>query len=595
MKNENECSDKKASSYLVCVEGKYEDAFWLYLLVDDCVRLDELDRYLRDIWLECCGHLSAFHIDRDTYYSNAQPGELSMKIRVDELFETDMKIQYEYDFGSTTALVITVIKTTGKMFEEPGIRLLARNNTPAVACEECDTEGAVLWFNEFDGDSALICHDCAKAAGLTEEDDWNYTLLCNSPRAGTCGYDGPADDILFMPHNEKQKPSGRKGNTGDKEESADSGKKRTQTGGSSDLKLVPQKDEPFEEDDYEAYDEDDEDYIEVPCLEAIIEEDMIHGEKLLDFLMLIPKEDLSEIRKILDIRGISKTTPESAGKINAYILNNLSEILTYIPVPLYDAFIKIVRDPMLDPAELSDDDVIACNILQTLGLVFISANDYFENIHVPTDILQLTKELLSNASFSEDRQAATVINRNMVFCLFQWGLTEMGHLLKATKELSDIKKERERWFAEAIIKIITFQMKLGNIKQTVMEGKTYLSYMVLSPEKMLKDKLWQSSDYAPLHPETKNFQLFPMSFVKQIPPIWKMYKLLCEEGEDQAEILLRQIMAGAMNIKTFKEFKLIGDLPSGAFGRKAEKMMKDIFYNLPNYWRKGNLPDPLNL
>ena len=37
--------------------------FWLHLEVDGLATLNDLDYYLRAIWLECCGHLSLFSVD----------------------------------------------------------------------------------------------------------------------------------------------------------------------------------------------------------------------------------------------------------------------------------------------------------------------------------------------------------------------------------------------------------------------------------------------------------------------------------------------------------------------------------------------------
>ena len=43
---------------LLKVEGADEKAYWLYLDMPMSATLKTLDRFLRDIWLECCGHES---------------------------------------------------------------------------------------------------------------------------------------------------------------------------------------------------------------------------------------------------------------------------------------------------------------------------------------------------------------------------------------------------------------------------------------------------------------------------------------------------------------------------------------------------------
>lgn len=51
------------------VEGRYNSEYWMHLEIPAVVSLYELDRYLRDVWLECCSHLSAFRIGKISYES----------------------------------------------------------------------------------------------------------------------------------------------------------------------------------------------------------------------------------------------------------------------------------------------------------------------------------------------------------------------------------------------------------------------------------------------------------------------------------------------------------------------------------------------
>lgn len=578
-------------SYIIRVEGKYNKAFWLYLLVDDCVRLEELDQYLGDIWLDCCGHLSSFYIDGEYYNDVHQFGEQSMAIQVKYVFKENLKIKYEYDFGSTTELSITVLKETARVFDQPGIYLLARNNPPAVICEKCESKDALLWRNLYDGDETLLCPDCAKVAGIaedesieedesiTEDELWEHTLLCNSPRAGVCVYNGPATDILFLPHREKKQKNVKKDR-----EHYDDGEVE------GDDEYYVDDVERFSDDEY--YYDDETGIFDTPYLEGNIDPDELKGNGIYDFLSIVDKDELMEIGRIFDIKGISnKQVNEIALKIGSFILNNLKEMLTYMPRPFYDVFLKVVKDPTLDPDELSDDETRIVTALQELGLVFVSEDDYFEHIHVPNDVMNLTKELTSKGSFMADREDVTVINRNMVYCLFQWGVTEFGLLLKTVKELSGVKKEREGWFSEAIMEIINFQILLGTIKITDWEGKTYLSCRVFTPEDILKDKFWQDSDYAPLHPETKDFASYPMSYIEKTPSMQRIYKILSEEGdEEEAETVITLLMFSAMNSKTFQAFEELALLPEGANQHESREMLKGIYYNLPNYWRKGAVP-----
>jgi hypothetical protein len=44
------------------VEGQYQPMYWLHVEIPARATLEDLDRFLRAVWLECCGHLSSFDI-----------------------------------------------------------------------------------------------------------------------------------------------------------------------------------------------------------------------------------------------------------------------------------------------------------------------------------------------------------------------------------------------------------------------------------------------------------------------------------------------------------------------------------------------------
>ena len=82
------------------------DPFWVYFEVNASDQLKEIDNFLRDLWLECCGHLSAFHIGGISYVSSPDKsyGDRSMNITVGKALIPGMSFSHEYDFGTTTEL-----------------------------------------------------------------------------------------------------------------------------------------------------------------------------------------------------------------------------------------------------------------------------------------------------------------------------------------------------------------------------------------------------------------------------------------------------------------------------------------------------------
>ena len=52
-----------AKLFTILVEGSFFNEYWMYLEVPANTILRRLDNFLRDTWVECCGHMSMFVID----------------------------------------------------------------------------------------------------------------------------------------------------------------------------------------------------------------------------------------------------------------------------------------------------------------------------------------------------------------------------------------------------------------------------------------------------------------------------------------------------------------------------------------------------
>jgi hypothetical protein len=204
----------------------YAAEMWLHLEIPASATLLDLDHYLREIWLECCNHLSMFKIKGKRYEVDRMYGykmdldfddeddatktpssndpffnffgmrlqtfRMSRK-KLSDALEQGQVFDYEYDFGSTTALKLKVQNTRQGLPEKSKyhVRLLARNLMPEVKCQECDKNPATIIDLEaiYDG-KGLICKACARKRKLEDM----ILPLVNSPRAGECGYTGDAPD-----------------------------------------------------------------------------------------------------------------------------------------------------------------------------------------------------------------------------------------------------------------------------------------------------------------------------------------------------------------------------------------------------------------
>jgi hypothetical protein len=98
------------------------------------------------------------------------------------------KLEYEYDFGSTTALTGELIgKRHGSICRAP-VRLLARNEPLVWPCADCEAPATLVCPYCIDSDDGLFCD--AHAGVHEHADEEVYLPVVNSPRMGVCGYTG---------------------------------------------------------------------------------------------------------------------------------------------------------------------------------------------------------------------------------------------------------------------------------------------------------------------------------------------------------------------------------------------------------------------
>ena len=161
-KEEGYAGKKRGVSYLVKVKAA---EMFLMLWVDGKTTYGEIDDFLGSIWLDCCGHLSSFvdntakrekgytHEDvgdylkgmvfgRDDSDDDLCEGEINKKTCITDNYLKGKKIQYDYDFGSTTQLDIILIDQIN-IPATNSIVLLSRNEPLEILCDKCGKKSAV--------------------------------------------------------------------------------------------------------------------------------------------------------------------------------------------------------------------------------------------------------------------------------------------------------------------------------------------------------------------------------------------------------------------------------------------------------------------
>lgn len=184
---------KEEMLYHLQVQDAWGGVYWLHLEMRGTATLEDLDSYLRAIWLECCGHLSQFSV------GGWEGDEIPMEMRVQQVFEPGVELTHIYDFGTSSFTLVQVVGVReGKPLTKHPIFLMARNEPPDIKCIVCGKPAS--W----------LCLDCVYSLGqdgtLCEEHvDEHYEEehvhseygepmpIVNSPRTGMCGYCGPAE------------------------------------------------------------------------------------------------------------------------------------------------------------------------------------------------------------------------------------------------------------------------------------------------------------------------------------------------------------------------------------------------------------------
>ncbi|NQU22287.1 MAG: hypothetical protein HQ567_13480 [Candidatus Nealsonbacteria bacterium] len=191
------------------VEGRYAPVYWLHVETSADSRFGALDGFLREVWLECCGHLSDFRFPRpkptrggslptvasgdlwetlQQAFGSAETDDTGgiMDVSLGERLKKGDAFFHEYDFGSTTELKIKVVGQRAGNMRKDQINLLARNRPPQILCD-CGKPATVVCTECSWDDEGWLCDACARQHDCDEE---MRLPVVNSPRTGVCGYTG---------------------------------------------------------------------------------------------------------------------------------------------------------------------------------------------------------------------------------------------------------------------------------------------------------------------------------------------------------------------------------------------------------------------
>lgn len=190
-------ADKDAC--LVAVTDDIPATYWLYIRVHKTATLRDIDALIRHTWVECCGHLSAFRARGTSYMvmktDGDGPGTKTMEENAVGVMGKSCTLNYEYDFGTTTELVVKAVGACSAAAMKRTAEVVARNSALKLDCGTCGAKGAAaqicpecVWGDQ----SPLLCKKCSKKHKHDGEpaDASIYLPVVNSPRMGMCAYTG---------------------------------------------------------------------------------------------------------------------------------------------------------------------------------------------------------------------------------------------------------------------------------------------------------------------------------------------------------------------------------------------------------------------
>lgn len=172
--------DNKDTHYIIRIDDG--EVFWMYIQAYGNSLLRTLDKFLRQEWLECCGHSSAFTVNGIAYHSDTNMGK-GMNVKLRNIVEEGTVFMHEYDFGSTTTLRLTAVsaKVPPAVVGKRGIQALAVHDTVKFGCVVCQADARKVCS----ACGETLCKPCARKHECGEDLQLD---VVQSPRMGVCAY-----------------------------------------------------------------------------------------------------------------------------------------------------------------------------------------------------------------------------------------------------------------------------------------------------------------------------------------------------------------------------------------------------------------------
>ena len=175
--------DDKSGYLIEFISTNYitNKTYQMFVIFGTKCKFSHIDTFLRNIWCECCGHMSTLDVFEEVNKNKTQSVKFNTLI---SKYENAKQFIYSYDMGSTTDIYFRIIKKLEGTNKNTDIELLYRNEPFKVKChnyKKCKEYATNIYYDE------LYCNDCKN--NIDEEEQELILKLSNSPRTGICAFE----------------------------------------------------------------------------------------------------------------------------------------------------------------------------------------------------------------------------------------------------------------------------------------------------------------------------------------------------------------------------------------------------------------------
>jgi hypothetical protein len=567
------------SVYLIKITERYVKGYALYLLIDGCVLLGTLDNYLREIWLECCGHLSTFLIDGQRYDCSPEyPGEYDMNHEIRNL-PIDKKFEYMYDFGSTSYLQLELMGIYKYKHTDIGIHLIGRNTFSTPKCSSCDKEADVYAVNPDSIKGQFMCSSCFDKKEKEVDEIYEHPIT-NSPRMGICGYCTNSSDILYMPS------------------------------GTVIYDNISPRAKIMERFFSEKFDADFDPDTFIESINAsnylrqnkrkkmYIKHSEITGSNCESLLSQYDKTELAEIARDYNIPSyMSLDSAELFKKVYDHIKNNLEDIFINMPGREILLYKYIIEKNKKNEAITDIDSNFEFDALCKKGILFRYEPDQEPTCKyiIPEDLKSNVDTFINKKEFNKKREFYESVYHVMMGVFFYWGIVTYDDLCNETARIlktsvhNNLKRNIDRCLND---------FKEIHLCEKLINNQKYYSCFIEEIEHVVNSDAWKNSTYPKIEdyfiPDDKSgFS----SYVLHNPFIVELYASIVSDHKNinaanQSIQLLTEMVLYILNFESetdaeeiIDEFKLYDydcDLDY------INKLIEALLLHLPNHTIKGN-------